>query len=247
MGDRVGQHLGNYRLLRLLGKGGFAEVYLGEHRHLATQAAIKVLQAHLGSQADIESFRREAQTIAGLNHPHIMRVLDFDVEQDVPFLVMEYAPFGSLRTHHPRGQPLPLPLILLYMQRVASALQYAHQHKLVHRDVKPDNMLLRDEQTVILSDFGIVAIAHSTTSFDTEGGGAGTPGYMAPEQMQGVPRPASEGALSHSRGFCAGIFASCAKRTRSLQRATESPNTITFFSSIFRARSCAGNACSETS
>lgn len=192
MGDRIGQHFGNYRLLRLLGKGGFAEVYLGEHRHLGTQAAIKVLQAHLGSQADVESFRREAQTIAGLNHPHIMRVLDFDVEQGVPFLVMEYAPFGSLRTHHPRGQPLPLSLILLYMQQVASALQYAHQHKLVHRDVKPDNMLLRDERTVILSDFGIVTIAHSTTSLDTEGGGAGTPGYMAPEQMHGAPRPASD-------------------------------------------------------
>ena len=191
MPNRVGQQLGNYRLLRLLGKGGFAEVYLGEHIYLTTQAAIKVLLANLGSQTDVEGFRREAETIAKLTHPHIVRVLDFDVEQGVPFLIMEYAPSGSLRTRHPRGQPLPLPQILPYVQQVASALQYAHQHKLIHRDVKPDNMLLRDEGTVVLSDFGIVTIAHSTSSRNVEAM-AGSPAYMAPEQMQGEPRPASD-------------------------------------------------------
>ena len=191
MADRVGQRLGNYRLIRLLGRGGFAEVYLGEHRHLATQAAIKVLFAHLGSQTDVENFRREAQTIARLIHPHIVRVLDFDVEQGEPFLVMEYAPHGSLRTHHLRGVPLPLPLILSYVQQVANALQYAHERKLIHRDVKPDNMLLREDGSVVLSDFGIVTIAHSTSSRGIETM-AGTPAYMAPEQMQGEPRPASD-------------------------------------------------------
>jgi len=191
MADRVGQRLGNYRLIRLLGRGGFAEVYLGEHRHLATQAAIKVLFAYLGSQSDVENFRREAQTIARLIHPHIVRVLDFDVEQGEPFLVMEYAPHGSLRTHHPRGVPLPLPLILSYMQQVANALQYAHERKLIHRDVKPDNMLLREDGSVVLSDFGVVTIAHSTSSRGIEAM-AGTAAYMAPEQMQGEPRPASD-------------------------------------------------------
>jgi len=191
MADRVGQRLGNYRLIRLLGRGGFAEVYLGEHRHLGTQAAIKVLFAHLGSQTDVENFRREAQTIARLIHPHIVRVLDFDVEQGEPFLVMEYAPHGSLRTHHPRGVPLPLPLILSHVQQVANALQYAHENKLIHRDVKPDNMLLREDGSVVLSDFGIVTIAHSTSSRGIEAM-AGTAAYMAPEQMQGEPRPASD-------------------------------------------------------
>ncbi len=191
MADRVGQRLGNYHLIRLLGRGGFAEVYLGEHRHLATQAAIKVLFAYLGSQSDVENFRREAQTIARLIHPHIVRVLDFDVEQGEPFLVMEYAPHGSLRTHHPRGVPLPLPLILSYVQQVANALQYAHERKLIHRDVKPDNMLLREDGSVVLSDFGIVTIAHSTSSRSIEAM-AGTAAYMAPEQMQGEPRPASD-------------------------------------------------------
>jgi len=191
MSDRTGQHLGNYHLLRLLGKGGFAEVYLGKHTHLATQAAIKVLLAHLGSPTDVEGFREEAQTIARLIHPHIVRVLDFDVAQGVPFLVMEYAPHGSLRAQHPRGQPIPLSLMLSYVQQIANALHYAHERKLIHRDVKPDNMLLREDGSVILSDFGIVTIAHSTSSYQLTGR-AGTPVYMAPEQMNGEPRPASD-------------------------------------------------------
>src|ERR1700736_6616380 len=101
MADRVGQQLGNYRLTRLLGKGGFAEVYLGEHLRLHTQAAIKVLHTRLANSNEVESFQNEARTIAHLEHPHIVRVLDFDVEGDVPFLVMGYAPNGSLRDLHP--------------------------------------------------------------------------------------------------------------------------------------------------
>src|SRR5215831_13983602 len=91
MVDRVGQHLGNYRLVRLLGQGSFAEVYLGEHLYLETQAAIKVLQTQLARE-DMEQFRLAARTIARLEHPHIVRVLDFGVEGSTPFLVMSYAP-----------------------------------------------------------------------------------------------------------------------------------------------------------
>src|SRR5947209_5941549 len=112
MADRVGQQLGNYRLLRLLGRGGFAEVYLGHHVRLGTHAAIKVLYARLASQEDVESFEKEARIIAHLKHPHIVRVLDYDVEEDTPFLVMDYAPGGTLRTRHPKGTILPLPTIL---------------------------------------------------------------------------------------------------------------------------------------
>src|SRR5436190_8098977 len=100
MADRVGQQLGNYQLIRLLGRGGFAEVYLGEHIHLNTLAAIKVLLTQLASE-DIENFRKEARTIAHLEHPHIVRVLEFGIEGTVPFLVMDYAPNGSLRQRHP--------------------------------------------------------------------------------------------------------------------------------------------------
>src|SRR6266478_990287 len=97
MADRVGQQLGNYRLVRLLGQGGFADVYLGEHIHLETQAAIKVLHTQLAGD-EIEQFRLEAKRVAHLEHPHIVRVLEFGVEGTTPFLVMSYAPGGTLRT-----------------------------------------------------------------------------------------------------------------------------------------------------
>src|SRR5579885_2732031 len=141
MADYLGQQLGKYRLTRLLGTGGFAEVYLGEHIHLGTQAAIKLLHTQLASEAEVEKFRQEARTIASLTHPNIVRVLDFDVQDGTPYLVMDYAPNGSLRQHLPAGKPLAPADILPYLMQVADALQYAHDHKLVHRDIKPENML----------------------------------------------------------------------------------------------------------
>ncbi len=191
MADYLGQQLGKYRLTRLLGTGGFAEVYLGEHIHLGTQAAIKLLHTQLASEAEVEKFRQEARTIASLTHPNIVRVLDFDVQDGTPYLVMDYAPNGSLRQHLPAGKPLAPADILPYLMQVADALQYAHDHKLVHRDIKPENMLLGRRAEVLLSDFGIATVAQSTTSQKTEGV-AGTAAYMAPEQIQGKPRPSSD-------------------------------------------------------
>src|SRR5437588_9576785 len=107
MADRVGQQLGNYRLVQLLGRGGFAEVYLSEHQRLGTQAAIKVLHTQLADE-DVDGFLKEARAIARLEHPHIVRVLDFDVEQGTPFLVMSYAPNGTLRQRHPTAEKRPL-------------------------------------------------------------------------------------------------------------------------------------------
>src|SRR6266849_9214048 len=114
---REGQNLGNYRLLHLLGRGGFAEVYLAQHRRLNTQAAIKVLHTQLADE-DIDDFQREAQTVAALLHSHIVRVLDFDVQGGIPFLVMDYAPNGSLRRLHPKGSMVPLPTIISYVKQV---------------------------------------------------------------------------------------------------------------------------------
>src|SRR6267154_1693461 len=125
MADRVGQQIGNYRLIRLLGEGGFAEVYLGEHIHLNTYAAIKVLHTQLASD-ELEKFRNEARTIAHMEHPHIVHVLEFGVEGHTPFLVMSYAPNGTLRQRHPRGTPIPITTIIPYVKQVADALQYAH-------------------------------------------------------------------------------------------------------------------------
>src|SRR5271170_2753504 len=102
MQDFNGKQLGNYRLHRLIGKGGFADVYLGEHIYLRTRVAVKVVSEKWEPQ-DMESFLKEAQTIAVLRHPHILRVLDFGREGATLFLVMEYAPKGTLRQRHPRG------------------------------------------------------------------------------------------------------------------------------------------------
>jgi serine/threonine protein kinase len=194
MTDRLGQQLGNYRLTRFLGRGGFAEVYLGEHIHLKTHAALKLLHAQL-SEEDTEKFLREAQTLARLNHPHIVRVLDYAVQEGIPFLVMEYAPRGTLRTVHASKMPLPLETVVSYVQQVASALHYAHQQRLIHRDVKPENMLLTERDEVLLSDFGIALFAPQTLSVGTQEMAkpmAGTIPYMAPEQIRGEPRPASD-------------------------------------------------------
>src|SRR5207244_5426759 len=188
MAERVGQHLGNYRLVSLLGEGGFAEVYLGEHVYLGTQAAIKILHTQLTSN-ELEQFRLEARTIAHLEHPHIVRVLDFGVEGKTPFLVMSYAPNGTLRQRHPKGIPLPLPTIVSYVKQIADALQYAHELKLVHRDVKPENMLVGRRMEVLLSDFGIALVAQSSHYQGTRDV-VGAVAYMAPEQIQGKPRPA---------------------------------------------------------
>jgi eukaryotic-like serine/threonine-protein kinase len=190
MSDKVGQQLGNYRLLRHLGEGGFAQVYLGEHIYLSTQAAIKVLNTQMTSDS-VEWFRSEARTIARLVHPNIVRVLEFGLDGMTPFLVLDYAPNGTLRQYHPKGKPVPLLSVVSYVRQVAEALQYAHDEKLIHRDVKPANMLLGRRKEVLLSDFGLALIAQSTRYQNLENV-AGTLSYMAPEQIQGRPRPASD-------------------------------------------------------
>src|SRR5260370_14419843 len=192
MADRTGQQFGNYRLVSVLGQGGYAEVYLGQHVRLNQQAAIKVLHAHLTDQ-ETEHFQEEAQTIATLVHPGIVRVFDYDVQEGVPFLVMEYAPNGTLRRRYPKGNLVPLPVIVSTVKEVADALNHAHEQKFIHRDVKPENMLVGRRQEVLLSDCGIATIAHNTSSLSASAGGtSGTLAYMAPEQIEGHPRLASD-------------------------------------------------------
>jgi eukaryotic-like serine/threonine-protein kinase len=190
MVDRVGQLLGHYQLVRLLGKGGFADVYLGEHRSLRTLAAIKVLNTRL-VEDDVEEFLKEARIVAHLIHPQIVRIFDFVVQQDTPFLVMDYAPNGTLRQRHPKGTPIALPSILDYVKQLTEALQYAHDQKIIHRDIKPENMLIGRRNEILLSDFGIALIAQSTRLQNTQEI-VGTAYYMAPEQLQGKPRFASD-------------------------------------------------------
>ncbi len=190
-GGREGQRLGNYHLVRLIGHGGFADVYLAEHLYLKTPAAIKLLRMKVVSTQVREEFLKEAQTIARLNHPHIVRTLDFGVEKKTPFLVMDYAPNGTLRQRYAPGTRLPLPTILSYVRQVADALHYAHEAKVIHRDIKPENMLVGRRDEVLLSDFGIALIAQTSRQSSTEEV-AGTAAYMAPEQIEGRPLPASD-------------------------------------------------------
>lgn len=195
MVDRAGQQFGNYRLVRLLGQGGFADVYLGKHLYLDRQAAIKILQTRLGQQ-DLQAFLGEARTIADLVHPHVVHVLDFGVEgnENIPFLVMEYAPHGTIRQRFPQGTRVPLEQVVSYVSQIADALQYAHAKGIVHRDVKPENMLLTQNDEVQLSDFGIAVVAQNSRSHPSQANQdvGGTVAYMAPEQLQGKPGPASD-------------------------------------------------------
>jgi predicted ATPase/DNA-binding NarL/FixJ family response regulator len=195
MTDRVGHQLGNYRLLRLLGHGGFADVYLGEHIYLKSHAALKLLHVSLIDE-ERTAFLEEAQMLVRLAHPHIVRVLDFAVDEDLPFLVMEYAPNGNLRERHPVNSRVPVDRVVTYVQQIASALQYAHDQHLIHRDIKPENMLLGSRHELLLSDFGLsVMTSHTHPSYSTHDMTkrvAGTSRYLAPEQLQGHPRPASD-------------------------------------------------------
>jgi serine/threonine protein kinase len=189
MSDSSGLKLGNYRIVRLIGRGGFANVYLGEHIYLKIPAAIKVLTIPLVPTV-LEHFLAEARLIALLEHPRIIRILEFGVEDArTPFLVMNYAENGSLRQRYPRKGTLPWPDILSATKQVAEALDYAHAHGVIHRDVKPENMLMGKNHHILLSDFGLALLADNRASAS---GSAGTTAYMAPEQLQGNPCPASD-------------------------------------------------------
>lgn len=187
--DFLGRLFGNYELTRLLGEGSFARVYLGEHIYLNTPAAIKILNAQ--TEDGLEVFRVEARTIARLVHPNIVRVLEFGVEDQVPFLVLDYATAGTMRQRYPRETLLAVPTVVSYTKQVAEALQYAHDERIVHRDVKPENLLLGRNGEVLLSDFGIALIARVSRSLLGQNI-AGTPAYMAPEQIWQQPQPASD-------------------------------------------------------
>ena len=150
MADRVGQHFGNYRLVALLGQGGFAEVYLGQHVRLTLQAAIKVLHTHLTGQ-EAEHFYQEAETIAKLMHPSIVRILDYDVQDGVPFLVMDYAPNGSLRRHYPKGSVVPFAQIVSSVKQIAAAYGVSIWHIIDVNDI-PDPDSLRVGQVLTIPD-----------------------------------------------------------------------------------------------
>lgn len=194
--------LGRYRLLRLLGRGGMGDVWLAEDPRLRRQVAIKTLPVHTqDDQEYLHRFEREARAAAALNHPHILPVHDYGEErlangQAISYLVMPYVPGGSLSDCISwlanNRQAMPQQEALHYLTQAAEAIDYAHAQGVIHRDVKPANMLLRNDGWLLLADFGIARMVSEQNRLTQTGVGFGTPEYMAPEQAQGRAEPASD-------------------------------------------------------
>lgn len=174
----IGRQLGNFRIDRLLGEGGMARVYYGWDVSLDRPVAVKVVDARAGAQK-ARRFIQEARTIARWRHPHIIQIYYAAEQDDVFYFVMEYVDGMDLAEHlAAQSTPLPYDEVLRIGQAVAEALDYAHTHGVIHRDVKPANILLAQDGRVMLTDFGLVLDAGSTDE------GGGTPHYMAPEQVR---------------------------------------------------------------
>lgn len=188
--DRVGQLLGaDYRLTRFLSKSGFAEVYLAEQLSTQSQVVVKILQSQLSSK-EHKNFLDEAFALSSLVHPNIVRILAFFIQDNIAILIMDYAPNGSLRTHHSLNQPLSPVIVISYVKQIASALQYAHNQDRLHLNIKPANMLVGPRGEVMLTDFHF-SLEAQTEPLSLEGI-VGTATYMAPEQFHGESSAASD-------------------------------------------------------
>ncbi|HEX9389518.1 MAG TPA: protein kinase [Anaerolineales bacterium] len=204
MTNWIGKRLGRVHIESLLARGGMAEVYLGTHTTLQRKVAVKILRNYYTDDPrlrSLERFELEARAVAKLRHPNIVQVFDFDTVDDQPYLVMEYIPGPPLSKYlaalHSRGDRLGLPLISRLLTQIAGALQYAHERGVIHRDVKPGNILLASRSVPIvpgetlpldlepiLTDFGLVRFLNASRQ-TVSGLITGTPAYMSPEQAKG--------------------------------------------------------------
>ncbi len=185
MEDLTGKQLGPYRVVAPLGEGGMAAVYRAYQPGMDRFVAIKILPRHLASDPTfVGRFGQEAKLIAKLQHPHILPVFDFGQAEGYTYIVMPLVEAGTL-TMTLQGQPLPLDRIRIIVSQIGDALDYAHAHGLVHRDVKPSNVLLDERGNCLLTDFGIAKMVEGTSKFTATGGLIGTPAYMSPEQGAG--------------------------------------------------------------
>ncbi|MFO7682747.1 MAG: protein kinase [Chloroflexota bacterium] len=198
--DLTGTTLGNYRVLSPVGRGGMAIVYQGYQPSLDRYVAIKVMSHHLADdQTFVDRFQREAASVAQLRHQNIVQMVDFGLKKDISFMVMEYIDGETLKERLVRlnqnGARLPLPEVTHIVTDMAAALDYAHAHNIVHRDVKPANIMLRREErlaqltgrtpfTAVLTDFGVARMLEGVQLTGT-GATIGTPDYMSPEQARG--------------------------------------------------------------
>ena len=182
---------GRYRCLRLLGRGGLAEVWLAEDTELERPVALKLL----ARRAEPQRFRREAHAVAALTHPNINRLYDYDEESDPPFLALEYLPGGSLEERLASRRALDDAETQQIARELAAALAYAHAHGIVHRDLKPANVLFDGEGSAKLTDFGVAMVADDST-FTEVGTVIGTATTISPEQAVGERATAASDVYS---------------------------------------------------
>ncbi len=190
MPDLIGRKLGKYELVERLGRGGMAEVYKAFQPGVERHVAIKVMHGHLSDNAEfVQRFQREARSIGQLQHPHISRVIDFDVEADVYYMVMEYIQGGTLDGYLTQKKVLPVDEAVRITLQLADALAYAHQRGMIHRDIKPGNVMFSDESHshALLTDFGIARLLDEQINMTMTGALVGTPNYMSPEAARGEP------------------------------------------------------------
>jgi hypothetical protein len=189
MDTLVGRRLGKYQIESLIGRGGMATVYRAHDTVLNRSVAIKVLDPALAvDPRAVERFRREAVTAANLEHPSIVRVYDVQQEGNLHYIAMRYVHGTTLREILRDNGPLPMDAIISIVRPVAEALHYAHRHGVIHRDVKPGNILVEPDGTVLLTDFGIARAADgSQAGLTATGNVMGTADYLAPEQISGRP------------------------------------------------------------
>lgn len=172
-----------YRIIRELGRGGMATVYLAEQLSLGREVALKVLNPALAADGDFAArFLHEARITGAFRHRHLLAVLDAGRSGEYLYLAMEYVPGGSAAALR-GGDPASIRRCLI---EVAGALAYAHERGIVHRDIKPDNILIREDGSFLLSDFGVARSAHATRVLTAPQSAIGTPGYMSPEQWRGA-------------------------------------------------------------
>ncbi|MBE7536719.1 MAG: SUMF1/EgtB/PvdO family nonheme iron enzyme [Anaerolineales bacterium] len=189
MTNLIGQSLGRYHILEQLGEGGMATVYKAYDTRLETDVAVKVIRTENLTMATMERalkrFEREAKALARLTHPNIVKVTDFGEREDKPYLVMIYLPGGTLKQR--LGKPIPWQEAAHLLLPIARALDFAHRQNMIHRDVKPSNILITADGEPMLTDFGIAKILdlEETADLTGTGMGIGTPEYMAPEQWTG--------------------------------------------------------------
>ncbi|HVO42931.1 MAG TPA: serine/threonine-protein kinase, partial [Aggregatilineales bacterium] len=183
----IGSKLGPYELIEEIGRGGMATVYRAYQPNVDRYVAVKVIHRSVALDSkSLERFTREAKLVARLEHPHILPVYDYDGLSDPPYIVMRYMPTGTLKDILERTQ-LPFHEVSLLVSQIGSALDYAHRQGVIHRDIKPTNIMVDSDGNAFLTDFGIARIVEGSTNLTGTGMAIGTPGYMAPEQGLGVP------------------------------------------------------------